>query len=110
MVSNCKKSCPNVRVVHALTEVVAAGAVVVVVHAVGGGEAGVGFRIEECGTLVLFEAGGGGKRGIPAFFVADFWDADGIDDSDDTEKVKIAKNQGDFLQNYPLDYELSNVL
>jgi hypothetical protein len=31
------------------------------------------LRIDECGTLVLLEAGGGGNRGIPAFLLVGFW-------------------------------------
>ena len=49
-----------------------------VVEQGGGGEAGVGLRIDECGTRVLFEAGGGGSRGIPAFFVVFFCDEAGV--------------------------------
>ena len=54
----------------------------------GGGEAGVGLRIDEWGTRVLLEAGGGGSRGIPAFLlVVGFWvELVTTTDSDETKK------------------------
>ena len=53
----------------------------------GGGEAGVGLRIDECGTRVLLEAGGGGSRGIPAFLLVGFWvELVTTTDSDETRK------------------------
>ena len=53
----------------------------------GGGEAGVGLRIDECGTRVLLEAGGGGSRGIPAFLLVGFWvELVTTTDSDETKK------------------------
>ena len=63
----------------------AAGGAVEAGH-VGGGEAGVGLRIAECGTRVLFEAGGGGRRGIPAFLLVAFTDEAVTAGSDDTKK------------------------
>ena len=46
------------------------------------------MRIDECGTRVLLEAGGGGKRGIPAFLlVVGFWvELVTTTDSDETRK------------------------